>query len=472
MQLAAKPTATVWADLSHTALLQRKCACSSSSGAECEECKNKGETLQRRAKSGSGSAVSAVPPIVHEVLRSPGQPLDATTRAFFEPRFGHDFSKVRVHADPQGAESASAVSALAYTVGRHVAFGSGQYVPHTTSGRELIAHELAHVVQQRHTSDALPSPLTVSYASDDREREANRAAGDIVGSSSSTTAQLSNTASGVQRAPLHDDSVPPRTSEQRLGAHEPLPYRESTELLKCIEIMGEQNDAYCRQQVLGEKPEKPANIPCKPDEAKRADKQADSARQAALPLVQKARVAQQHIESQWSNAKADLIAGRRTLTGEAVCAFNSNFNITPRDPNYGVRQINVEMRLQHLAARMSKAVATECQPSGDPECSGTHRDTVAYVRGGQAPIHLCPQFRDDPDILGQQTTIVHEFAHFLPGVGDAGGYAFGGLGAETSTCDVGTKFKAESGVLTNTADALAGFVMNVGESKDTEVKVK
>jgi hypothetical protein len=90
-----------------------------------------------------------VPSIVHEVLRSPGQPLDAAARAFFEPRFGHDFSQVRVHADGRAAESARAVNAFAYTVGRDVVFGAGQYGPHTHHGKRLLAHELTHVVQQQ-----------------------------------------------------------------------------------------------------------------------------------------------------------------------------------------------------------------------------------------------------------------------------------------------------------------------------------
>ena len=90
-----------------------------------------------------------VPPIVQAVLNSGGgQPLDATTRVFMEPRFGYDFSKVRVHSDERAAESAQAVSALAYTVGRDVVFGLGQYAPKTMEGKRLIAHELAHVVQQ------------------------------------------------------------------------------------------------------------------------------------------------------------------------------------------------------------------------------------------------------------------------------------------------------------------------------------
>ena len=102
-----------------------------------------------------GSTPSAVPPIVHEVLHSPGQPLDAATRAFMEPRFGHDFSRVQVHSDTKAAESAWAVNALAYTVGRNVVFGEGQYAPATTMGRKLLAHELTHVVQQDSTRSSL-----------------------------------------------------------------------------------------------------------------------------------------------------------------------------------------------------------------------------------------------------------------------------------------------------------------------------
>ena len=77
-----------------------------------------------------------------------GRPLDASTRSFFEPRFGTDFSHVRVHTDARAAESARSVNALAYTVGRDVVFGAGQYAPQTSSGKRLMAHELTHVVQQ------------------------------------------------------------------------------------------------------------------------------------------------------------------------------------------------------------------------------------------------------------------------------------------------------------------------------------
>jgi outer membrane protein OmpA-like peptidoglycan-associated protein len=84
----------------------------------------------------------------------PGRPLDAPARSFFEPRFGRDFGDVRLHTGTRAAESARAVNALAYTVGRDVVFGAGAYAPHTSAGRRLMAHELTHVLQQ----SGAPSP--------------------------------------------------------------------------------------------------------------------------------------------------------------------------------------------------------------------------------------------------------------------------------------------------------------------------
>src|SRR5436309_8418464 len=102
LQAQAKPTTPIPSFTPvRSGLLQRKCACGGTPGpsGECEECKKK--RLQRKASQPStlNSQPAEVPPIVHEVLRSPGQPLDLATRAFMEPRFGHDFSQVRVHTD-------------------------------------------------------------------------------------------------------------------------------------------------------------------------------------------------------------------------------------------------------------------------------------------------------------------------------------------------------------------------------------
>lgn len=91
---------------------------------------------------------SDAPSVVHEVLNSPGQPLDSETLAFMEAGFGHDFSQVRVHTDSKASESARAINALAYTVGQDIVFGANHYAPNTNTGKRLVAHELTHVVQQ------------------------------------------------------------------------------------------------------------------------------------------------------------------------------------------------------------------------------------------------------------------------------------------------------------------------------------
>lgn len=97
----------------------------------------------------AGAEQGRVPPRVHDVLRAPGNPLDAASRAFFEPRFGRDFSQVRVHADGRSADAAASVRARAFTVGRDIVFGAGEYAPGTDAGRRLLSHELVHTVQQQ-----------------------------------------------------------------------------------------------------------------------------------------------------------------------------------------------------------------------------------------------------------------------------------------------------------------------------------
>jgi hypothetical protein len=150
--------------------LQRTCACNGG----CHGCRNEQEAhehLQTKSVQANDTGETEAPPIVRDVLRSSGQPLDTSTREFMEPRFGHDFSQVRLHTDPQAAESARAVNALAYTVGRHVVLGAGQYAPGTNEGRKLLAHELTHVVQQSAVASE-PAKLTIGDPHDSYEREA------------------------------------------------------------------------------------------------------------------------------------------------------------------------------------------------------------------------------------------------------------------------------------------------------------
>jgi hypothetical protein len=113
------------------------------------------ETLmQRREASSAGGDPDTAPALVEQVLGSPGQPLDESARAFMEPRFGRDFSRVRVHTDARAAASARRVGALAYTVGHHLVFDRGQFDPLGATGRQLLAHELTHVVQQGASGDS------------------------------------------------------------------------------------------------------------------------------------------------------------------------------------------------------------------------------------------------------------------------------------------------------------------------------
>ncbi|HEY6352710.1 MAG TPA: DUF4157 domain-containing protein [Candidatus Angelobacter sp.] len=123
------------------------CGCAGG-GEMCEECQQKQKgTVARKSLDTEKPAVPDG--ALDQVLRSPGQPLDAATRASFEPHFGRDFSDVRVHTDSGAAESARAIQAHAYTFGANVVFAAGKYNSHSSDGRQLLAHELAHVVQQQ-----------------------------------------------------------------------------------------------------------------------------------------------------------------------------------------------------------------------------------------------------------------------------------------------------------------------------------
>ncbi|MBN8923568.1 MAG: hypothetical protein BGP10_06165 [Rhodanobacter sp. 68-29] len=186
-------------------ILQRKCACGrhAPGGGECAQCAQERKRVQRLAT--GGPEAGAAPASVHGVLASPGRPLDATARSFMEPRFahgsgaashvgaapvaggplqvgaandplerqaddmarrvmtmaapaaapGHDFSRVRVHTDDAAAASAQELGARAYTVGEHIAFARGEYAPGTAAGRQLLAHELTHTLQQAQGGVAL-----------------------------------------------------------------------------------------------------------------------------------------------------------------------------------------------------------------------------------------------------------------------------------------------------------------------------
>lgn len=152
------------------AVLQRKCSCEAS-GTNCARCEASQLPLQR--KSNGTPAGADVPPIVGSVLAAPGQALDRAIRAPMERGFGRDFSQVRIHSGETAATSARMVQAQAYTVGHHIVLGNGAGALSGHSGRNLLAHELAHVVQQSGSGGA-SNPKAL-------EQEADRAAQSIEG---------------------------------------------------------------------------------------------------------------------------------------------------------------------------------------------------------------------------------------------------------------------------------------------------
>lgn len=188
-------------DTAATPFLQRKCDCGKQTGAfagDCEECRSgkllgvqtklsigasddpleheadraaarvlsmqsaepattgaQRPVVSRRHSVGGAAGQSEVPQSVVQTLRSSGEPLTDSTREFFEPRFAHNFGNVRVHRDSASADD---VNALAYTVGNHIVFAAGRYSTQTSAGRELLAHELAHTIQQ--SGDSQPQTLS------------------------------------------------------------------------------------------------------------------------------------------------------------------------------------------------------------------------------------------------------------------------------------------------------------------------
>lgn len=158
--------------------------------------------LQRKERSGDvepPAAGQGLPASVLATLDTPGRPLDADTRAFMEPRFNRDFSAVRVHDDSAASRSADEVGAHAYTVGQDIVFAQGQYQPQDDAGRSLLAHELAHTLQQqglqRSALSSLP-PQSADYQQ--LEQQADRAASQVMAGGAVDVASLGR--SGPQLA--------------------------------------------------------------------------------------------------------------------------------------------------------------------------------------------------------------------------------------------------------------------------------
>jgi len=143
-------------------VVQKTCDQCAAGVPPCSNCAAKNEKMNIRRKADAAALDSAVPDNCVSSLGT-GQSLDRATRNYFEPRFGADFSHVKVHSGAQAAESAGSINARAYTLGSNMVFGAGQYEPNTIEGKRLLAHELTHVIQQNQRADVSGGIIQASF---------------------------------------------------------------------------------------------------------------------------------------------------------------------------------------------------------------------------------------------------------------------------------------------------------------------
>lgn len=320
---APAPAVPAW----RTGLLQRACACAHG-GEECEECHSK-HALQRYSTApASGLVAGAFPPAVHETLGRRGSPLDTQTREFMDARFGHDFSRVRVHTDEQASESARAVQAHAYTVGNDIAFRSGLYKPATSQGLALLAHELAHVVQQG-SETPLPSGI------DGGPGDALEVAADA----------MAKQALAGHHRPVH------RTGRPTSGA-----------------------PALLRQKAPA------ANHPTHAA-------MVEEARAASYIRVQVAYHRIQGLAGPGGPPGAGDVTGAELAAAEAQLEATRLAQVVLDWRNPDMRKIETVVSGMLTALRPGSSVVTAA--AGDPECGALRS---AYVIGQKPPILLCPHF--------------------------------------------------------------------------------
>jgi len=218
--------------------IQRKCPACESGGGTCPRCEEQkiqtkllasqitplvqrqpplGEEIDEniQAKGMPGNAPTVTPQIAANInaLRGGGQPLPETARRFFEPRFGHDFSQIRIHTSPQAGEDARLLNAKAFTLGRDIVFGTGQYITESIDGTKLLAHELTHVVQQ-FRAERPPGESTIQRACL-KESECKKPEGEAQEGSATAFAKEV----GQQEAPKREQRLKQKPEAARSGRH-------------------------------------------------------------------------------------------------------------------------------------------------------------------------------------------------------------------------------------------------------------
>lgn len=170
---------------------------------KCDSCEEEDEqnTLHRKALPASNGVPSPAPQTVRDAVSTGGQPLDYEARSFFEPRFNYDLSSVRIHTGPSAEQSARAADARAYTLGRDIVFAEGEFRTDSEAGRRLLAHELAHVVQDK------PDPAKVQRTPANKVSCANRTPLVVLGTGLSIADPVGVITAAEDRANVMFDAV-------------------------------------------------------------------------------------------------------------------------------------------------------------------------------------------------------------------------------------------------------------------------
>lgn len=403
-------------------LLQRTCACGAPmlSGEETKY-RNKQQSLQRQADPPfllPEESTEGDPFLVNHALSATGQPLDTATRSFMEPRFGHDFSQVRIHTDERAAESAQGINALAYTVGSDIVFGSGQYAPETNAGQRLLAHELTHVVQQRSglvAGQAIANGWSISDPSDSFEQEADRIADQVLTarpdpilrpfraeSAAPESTETESAAAEIAEAEITRTNIArmPITI-QRCGAT-PCNCSEEERAAYVGESSRSRHVYQIQRQDGGGGPTGPQENFEDCDAGMQSMIQ--NATQAAQPRVNNA------------IAKLDVMLGNpATPADQTQAALQTHFHIGSGGPGEDVFGEVQQIRsgFVNIQGAFSSTIPFECE--SDCPSSNPHTVVLGYVLtgpfglfAGLSDIHLCPAWQTCSD---QPGTIIHEMSH-------------------------------------------------------------
>ncbi len=413
------------------AKLERRCACGNHTigGAECETCARARSMLFRKAAAPIEDG--PLPGTVHRTLRQVGQPLQADVRADFEIRFGHDLSSVRVHSDDSAAASARAIGAHAYTLGSHIVFGERQYAPHTAQGRQLLAHELVHTLQQEGAPPSNLDSVRICHPTDVAEREADRLAAHAL----------------ANRAAVAVDPAPPqlmrKVSKDFATIKSDLTYglfdwaitdKEAREVLGILKALSEQDlkdtvAAMDREGITGRLfDELPAeDVKANKDFLHKvaglrswSEKGPDGkqrTRQGSCNPTQARTVEAAHLRgADWLDQALGKLGALKTAPKDAAQKnvadiFNKYFfSLDQRVIDY------VFTVLQGIRAdfRRWELFRLDCFGDWSPSCHAAG----AFANTGPPPsVTFCPNYFEN-DAAGSARTLIHEVAHIQPNVTD------------------------------------------------------